>query len=146
PTNSAPAATPAPAPVAKSSAPVHPNPERPAEVFPRMETGPAKKKNQTFAQNAPAQGELTPAPFGSTYLFVQRFEREDKAQGAVRKITAMDLPAQSVIRTWMHQKYFVVFCGPIESKRASSVTQRLEEKGFSNVRSVGRLAGNRNLK
>ena len=131
----------APAPVAKSSVPTHPNPEHPAEVFPRMETGPAKKQNQSFGQNSPAQGELTPAPFGSTYLFVQRFEREDKAQGAIRKITAIDLPAQAVIRTWMHQKYFVVFCGPIENKRASSVTQRLEEKGFSNVRSVGRLAG-----
>ncbi len=146
PKTAASAVTPAPAPIAKSTAPAHPNPERPAEVFPRMETGPAKKKNKSFAQDSPPPGELTPAPFGSTYLFVQRFERDDKAQGAVRKITAMDLPAQSVIRTWMRQKYFVVFCGPIESKRASSVTQRLEEKGFSNVRSVGRLAGNRNLK
>ncbi len=141
-----PAATPAPAPVAKSSAPAHENPAQPPEVFPRMETGPARKKNQSSATNPSAPGDLAPAPFGSTYLFVQRFEREDKAQGAIRKITQMDLPAQSAIRTWVGQKYFVVFCGPIENKRVSSVTQRLEEKGFSNVRSVGRLAGNRNPK
>jgi hypothetical protein len=111
-----------------------------------METGPARKKNKSLAENPSTEGDLTPAPFGSTYLFVQRFEREDKAQGAIRKISQMDLPAQSVIRNWVGKKYFVVFCGPIENKRASSVTQRLEEKGFSNVRSVGRLAGNRNLK
>ncbi len=141
-----PAPTPVPAPVAKSSVPADENPERPTEVFPRMETGPARKKNQSLAKNPSTEGDLPPAPFGSTYLFVQRFEREDKAQGAIRKITQMDLPAQSVIRNWVGKKYFVVFCGPIENKRASSVTQRLEEKGFSNVRSVGRLAGNRNLK
>jgi serine/threonine protein kinase len=148
PQTAVPASTPAPAPapVAKPSVSAHENPERPTEVFPRMETGPARKKNKSLAENPSTEGDLTPAPFGSTYLFVQRFEREDKAQGAIRKISQMDLPAQSVIRNWVGKKYFVVFCGPIENKRASSVTQRLEEKGFSNVRSVGRLAGNRNLK
>ncbi|MGA9889616.1 MAG: hypothetical protein WBQ31_19090, partial [Candidatus Acidiferrales bacterium] len=97
-------------------------------------------------KNPSVQGDLAAAPVGSTYLFVQRFEREDRAQGAIRKIAAMDLPAQSVIRTWVGTKYFVVFCGPVENKRASSVSQRLEEKGFSNVHNVGRLTGNRNLK
>jgi serine/threonine protein kinase len=136
---------PAPAP-AKSPAPAHTNPALPPEVFPRMETGPARKKNQSFAKNPSAQGDLAPAPFGSTYLFVRRSEREEQAQSAVRKITAMDLPAQFAPRTWGSQKYFVVFCGPIETKRVSSITKRLEEKGFSNVHNVGRLAGNRNLK
>jgi len=136
---------PAPAPE-KSAAPAHANPARPPEVFPRMETGPARKKNQAVTKNPSAPGDLAPAPVGSTYLFVQRFEREDRAQGAIRKITAIDLPAQSVIRTWVGKKYFVVFCGPIENKRANSVSQRLEEKGFSNVHNVGRLAGNRNPK
>lgn len=151
PKTTAPPAAPAPdvAPAtetAKSPAPTRTIPAPPAEVFPRMETGPARKKNQSFAKNSAPEGDLAAAPVGSTYLFVQRFEREDRAQGAIRKITGMDLPAQSVIRTWVGKKYFVVFCGPIENKRASSVTQRLEEKGFSNVHNVGRLAGNRNLK
>lgn len=131
---------------AKSPAPAHANPAPPTEVFPRMGTGPARKKNQSLAKNPSVQGDLAAAPVGSTYLFVQRFEREDRAQGAIRKIAAMDLPAQSVIRTWVGTKYFVVFCGPVENKRASSVSQRLEEKGFSNVHNVGRLTGNRNLK
>ncbi|MFZ0520006.1 MAG: serine/threonine-protein kinase [Candidatus Acidiferrales bacterium] len=147
PKTTAPPVAPAPASSpAKSAAPAHSNPALPPEVFPRMETGPARKKNQSLPKSSSAQGDLAPAPFGSTYLFVRRFEKEEPAQSAVRKIIGMDLPAQFAPRTWVGQKYFVVFCGPIETKRVSSVTQRLEEKGFSNVHNVGRLAGNRNLK
>jgi hypothetical protein len=58
----------------------------------------------------------------------------------------MDLPFQVTPKTWGGRKFFVVFCGPIEAKKVSSVTQLLEEKGFSNVRNVGNLTGNRNAK
>jgi serine/threonine protein kinase len=133
-----------PAPV-KSSAPppAHANPV-PPEVFPRMETGPARKKLQSPAHNSSAQNGATGG--GSTYLFVQRFEREEKAQAAGQKIAAMDLPFQVTPRTWGGRKFFVVFCGPIEAKKVSSVTQLLEEKGFSNVRNVGNLTANRAAK
>jgi serine/threonine protein kinase len=134
-----------PAPV-KSSAPppAHANPV-PPEVFPRMETGPARKKLQSPAHNSSAQNGATGGG-GLTYLFVQRFEREEKAQAAGQKIAAMDLPFQVTPRTWGSRKFFVVFCGPIEAKKVSSVTQLLEEKGFSNVRNVGNLTGNRAAK
>jgi serine/threonine protein kinase len=134
-----------PAPV-KSSVPppAHANPV-PPEVFPRMETGPARKKLQSPAHNSSAKNGATGGG-GLTYLFVQRFEREEKAQAAGQKIAAMDLPFQVTPRTWGGRKFFVVFCGPIEAKKVSSVTQLLEQKGFSNVRNVGNLAGNRAAK
>ena len=132
-----------PAPVkSPAPAPAHANP-KPPEVFPRMETGPARKKLQSPAHNSSAQNGATGSGGGFTYLFVQRFEREEKAQAAGQKIAAMDLPFQVTPRTWGSRKFFVVFCGPIEAKKVSSVTQLLEEKGFSNVRNVGNLTGNR---
>jgi serine/threonine protein kinase len=135
----APVKSPAPAP-----APVRANPA-PPEVFPRMETGPARKKLQSPAHNSSAQN-AGAGGGGFTYLFVQRFEREEKAQAAGQRIAAMDLPFQVTPKTWGSRKFFVVFCGPIEAKKVSSVTQLLEEKGFSNVRNVGNLAGNRAAK
>jgi serine/threonine protein kinase len=135
-----------PAPVkSPAPAPVRANPV-PLEVFPRMETGPARKKLQSPAHNSSAQNIATGGGGGFTYLFVQRFEREEKAQAAGQKIAAMDLPFQVTPKTWESRKFFVVFCGPIEAKKVSSVTQLLEEKGFSNVRNVGNLAGNRAAK
>ena len=136
-------ATPAPvkSPV---PAPAHANPA-PPEVFPRMETGPARKKLQSPAHNSSAQTGAT-GKSAFTYLFVQRFEREERAQAAGQKIAAMDLPFQVTPKTWGSRKFFVVFCGPIEAKKVSSVTQLLEGKGFSNVRNVGDLTGNRNAR
>jgi serine/threonine protein kinase len=141
------AATPAPAKVpapskAPTPAPAHP---APPEVFPRMETGPARKKLQSPAHNSSAQNGAT-GKSAFTYLFVQRFEREERAQAAGQKIAAMDLPFYVTPKTWGSRKFFVVFCGPIEAKKVSSVTQLLEGKGFSNVRNVGDLTGNRNAR
>jgi serine/threonine protein kinase len=145
------AATPAPAKSkvptpskAPTPAPAHANPA-PSEVFPRMETGPARKKLQSPAHNSSAQNGAT-GKSAFTYLFVQRFEREERAQAAGQKIAAMDLPFQVTPKTWGSRKFFVVFCGPIEAKKVSSVTQLLEGKGFSNVRNVGDLTGNRNAR
>lgn len=129
---------------APTPAPAHANPA-PPEVFPRMETGPARKKLQSPAHNSAAQDGAT-GKSAFTYLFVQRFEREERAQAAGQKIAAMDLPFQVTPKTWGSRKFFVVFCGPIEAKKVSSVTQLLEGKGFSNVRNVGDLTGNRNAK
>jgi hypothetical protein len=110
-----------------------------------METGPARKKLQSPAHNSSAQSGAT-GKSAFTYLFVQRFEREERAQAAGQKIAAMDLPFQVTPKTWGSRKFFVVFCGPIEAKKVSSVTQLLEGKGFSNVRNVGDLTGNRNAR
>jgi hypothetical protein len=58
---------------------------------------------------------------------------EDKAQTAAKKIEAMQLPAYIATRSFGAAKFYAVFCGPIDAKRANAVTERLETKGLSNV-------------
>lgn len=72
----------------------------------------------------------------SMYLWVGRFEREDKAQTAAKKIEAMQLPVYIATRSFGSAKFYAVFCGPADAKRANAVTERLETKGFSNVRQI----------
>jgi hypothetical protein len=70
------------------------------------------------------------------YLWVGRFEREDKAQAAAKKVEDLQLPASIVPRSLGSAKFYAVFCGPIDAKRAVVITEKLEAKGFSNVRQV----------
>jgi serine/threonine protein kinase len=135
---------PAPAKTAAST-PAKANPA-PPEVFPRMETGPARKKVQSPAQKSTDQNSPTAAANALGYLWVGRFERGEKAQATAKKIEDMDLPAMVIPRHLASGDFFAVFCGPIETKKVSSVMQRLEEKGFSNVRSVASPTANRNAK
>jgi hypothetical protein len=129
------------APVAKPVAHVKaPTPEAvkpPApDVFPRMETGPVRKNFHGNAANASKGRESDSVITNSMYLWVGRFEREDKAQAAAKKVEDLQLPASIVPRALGSAKYYAVFCGPIDAKRAVVVTEKLEAKGFSNVRQV----------
>jgi phage replication-related protein YjqB (UPF0714/DUF867 family) len=78
------------------------------------------------------------------YLWVGRFEREDKAQAAAKKVEDLQLPAAIVPRSMGSAKFYAVFCGPIDAKRAVVITEKLEAKGFSNVRQVSNpMAGSK---
>jgi hypothetical protein len=131
-----------PAPVAHAKT-LAPEPVKPAvpDVFPRMETGPVRK-NLHAATSYSAQGQgPNSVVTNSTYLWVGRFEREDKAQTAANKIEGMQLPAYIATRTFGSAKFYALFCGPIDAKRVSGVTERLEAKGFSNVHQVSNPMG-----
>jgi serine/threonine protein kinase len=127
------------APVAKPVAHVKtPEPAKPAvpDVFPRMETGPVRKSFHANTAN-PSKGRASDSVItNSMYLWVGRFEREDKAQAAAKKVEDLQLPASIVPRSLGSAKFYAVFCGPIDAKRVEAVTERLEAKGFSNVRQV----------
>jgi hypothetical protein len=137
------------APVAKPVAHVKtpaPEPAKPVppDVFPRMETGPVRKNLHGNTGN-PAKGRTSdPVITNSMYLWVGRFEREDKAQAAAKKVEDLQLPAAIVPRSFGSSKFFAVFCGPIDAKRAVVITEKLEAKGFSNVRQVSNpMAGSK---
>jgi hypothetical protein len=120
---------------AKTPAPEAVKPPTP-DVFPRMETGPVRK---TFHANAAtaSKGRTSDSVItNSMYLWVGRFEREDKAQAAAKKVEDLQLPASIVPRSLGSAKFYAVFCGPIDAKRAVVITEKLEAKGFSNVRQV----------
>jgi hypothetical protein len=127
------------APVAKPVAHVKtpaPAPAKPAtpDVFPRMETGPVRKNFHANTTNSSKGRASDSVITNSMYLLVGRFEREDKAQAAAKKVEELQLPASIVPRSFGAAKFYAVFCGPIDAKRVGPVTERLEAKGFSNVR------------
>jgi serine/threonine protein kinase len=120
---------------AQPSAPEPPKPAAP-DVFPRMETGPVRKNFRAGASNSEKASGSNPVITNSMYVWVGRFEREDKAQAAAKKVEDLQLPASIVPKTLGSIKYYAVFCGPIDSKRVGAVSERLEAKGFLNVRPV----------
>ena len=133
-----------PAPVTHAKAPA-PEPAKPAaapDVFPRMETGPVRKNAHSQPSNSSKGSGSSSVITNSMYLLVGRFEREDKAQAASKKIEDLHLPAEIVPRNLGQGKFFAVFCGPIDAKRVGPVTERLEAKGFSNVRPFTNPMGN----
>ena len=133
-----------PAPVTHAKA-APPEPAKPAaapDVFPRMETGPVRKNAHTQPSNSSKGSGSSSVITNSMYLLVGRFEREDKAQAASKKIEDLHLPAEIVPRSLGSTKFFAVFCGPIDAKRVGPVTERLEAKGFSNVRPFTSPMGN----
>jgi hypothetical protein len=115
-----------------------PEPAKPAapDVFPRMETGPVRKNFRSSTSNSAKGLDSNSVITNSMYVWVGRFEREDKAQAAAKKLEDLQLPASIVPKSIGSVKYYAVFCGPIDSKRVGAVSERLEAKGFLNVRPV----------
>jgi serine/threonine protein kinase len=132
-------------PVTHAKAPA-PEPAKPAvpDVFPRMETGPVRKNFHAVTPNSSKGQGANSVVTNSMYLWVGRFEREDKAQAAAKKVEDLQLPAAIVPRSMGSAKFYAVFCGPIDAKRAVVITEKLEAKGFSNVRQVSNpMAGSK---
>ena len=110
---------------AKVSASANTQPSVPV-VFPHVEFGKkASRRNR-------------PGASSPVYLWVGRFEREDRAQAAAKKIEDDGLPTVVMPRRnpQNHEQFFVVFTGPFAPTRAQDIVQRLQEQGFSNVREV----------
>jgi cell division septation protein DedD len=77
-----------------------------------------------------------PAATGASYLFVKSFLREDRAQEAKTKIEALGMPAGVVSKHGAAGDFYIVYSGPFPDAQVASAMQKLEEKGFSNVRSA----------
>jgi len=162
-------ASPEPAPAeaadAKADAdkPAEANPETPApvkhapaEAVTARETAPAK--NQTSDSNATprnaqrsadkAFGENEPvaAPpvndHTPSYLWIGRFEHEDKAQGTAKKIEDLGLPVVVVPRHGLTGEFYVVLTGPYGPERIESAMDWLKTQGFADVRLVKNPLGN----
>jgi len=71
-----------------------------------------------------------------SYLWVGRYEREDRAQSAAKKIEDLGLPVAVIPRHAGKGEFFVVFTGPFGPERVASVMSWLETQGFPNVRLV----------
>jgi hypothetical protein len=145
--NSAPAVAPSkPAPDPAPHAEAAPTPridpapvKKPAAQAPRTEAPPDV---QARADQAFGEAEKSTAP---KYLWIGRFQREDKAQEAAKKLEDLGLPVAVIPKPAITGKAYVVFAGPVGAKRVPSVLGWLKAQGFENVRAVDPPAVNPNL-
>jgi Protein kinase domain len=106
-----------------------------AKILRNDATPKANAKRQAAKKDVPPE---TPAPAitGASYLYVKTFLREDRAKEAQTKIEDLGMPAGVVQKHVGNADVFIVFSGPYPDAQVASAMQKLEEKGFSNVRSV----------
>ncbi len=76
---------------------------------------------------------------GTTYLWIGRFMREDRAQDSAKKIGDAGLPSVVVPRRNPTGEFFVVLSGPFGAKQASDAMGQLESLGFTNIHSIKNL-------
>jgi SPOR domain len=152
--------------IAKNHATPAPKSERPAQVSPRTEVGPvkktfrpspdaaaatlradeaarnagknspAKKSAQPSASNSPDTAASTAGTSRASYLWIGRFQREDRAKAAEKKISALGLPAAVLTKHGDSGDFYIVYSGPYLNEKIASAMEQLEAKGFSNVRAV----------
>ena len=91
----------------------------------------------TSQSSAPPVNDTTPS-----YLWVGRFEREDKAQNTAKKIQDLGLPVVVVPRHGLTGEFYVVVTGPYGPERIESAMDYLKTQGFSDVRLIKNPLGN----
>ena len=113
-----------------------------AEIFPPVERAVKKSARQIELEKVPSDvenradrafGETTDAS-ATTYIWVGRYERQERANDAVQTIRKLGLPVQSVARRGWTGRFWVVVAGPFTPKRAPDVTQWLKSQGFLGAR------------
>lgn len=96
-----------------------------------------KAFDETEPVAAPPVNDHTPS-----YLWIGRFEREERAQTQAKKIEDLGLPVTVVPRHNATGDFFVVFTGPFGPERVASVMDWLKTQGFLGVRLVKSPPGN----
>jgi Protein kinase domain len=98
----------------------------------------APKDVQQRASNAfgESASEMKGKGNSATYLWIGRYQREDRAKAAKKKIEDLGLPAAIVAKHGAAGDAFVVFAGPFGAKRIASVTEWLKAQGFEGVHAV----------
>jgi len=138
--------------------PVHPQPASPKPVAPKPEKRAAAKPTEPVEPASPPQDvqQRADKAFGKSqpggaftgldnrpgYVWVGRFEREDRARGAAKKIEDLGgLSARVVPRQNESGKFFVVWTGPFAAKSLPGILDWLQAQGFAKARAV-RTPGN----
>ncbi|HXA79441.1 MAG TPA: serine/threonine-protein kinase [Candidatus Acidoferrales bacterium] len=143
-------------PAEQNSETLAPIKRAPAQPVAAQETAPAKNQtpeaaaaprnvprhtDQAFGENEPVAGppvnDHTPS-----YLWIGRFEREEKAQSTAKKIEELGLPVVVVPRHGATGEFFVVLTGPYGPERIESAMDWLKTQGFADVRLVKNPLGN----
>jgi serine/threonine protein kinase len=119
----------APAPAAAAAAPVRKKPEPSAPV--------SKPARAPADEALPQAAQAGASEAASGYLWVGRYEREDRAQEAAKKIEDLGLPVAVIPRyNNAGEEFYVVLSGPFGEDRLSSVTDWLATQGFPGVHTI----------
>ena len=114
----------------------------------------AKKAETAAAKNGPSRdaqlraekafGEASSAAArqGSKYLWIGRYQKEDRAKATEKKIKDLGLEVTVVTRHGLSGEFYVVFAGPFGDKRIPSVMEWLKTQGFVGVHEVTAPGGN----
>jgi serine/threonine protein kinase len=132
-------------PVPADSAPAK---QAPAPAAATPDTSSAKTENAARKPASGQYGENEPvdAPpvndHTSSYLWVGRFEREDRAQATAKKIEDLGLPVEVIPRHGLAGDFFIVVTGPYGPERVGSAMEWLKTQGFIGVRLIKNPSGN----
>jgi serine/threonine protein kinase len=137
-----------PAPAKAAPVPAQPNAAREPSSARNQASAPgaAFKPNQRRADQAFGENEPVSQPpvndHTPSYLWVGRFEREDKAQTTAKKIEDLGLPVTVVPRHGLAGEFFIVVTGPYGPERVESAMDYLKTQGFGDVRLIKNPLGN----
>jgi hypothetical protein len=103
----------------------------------------AQRRARSFGEDEPVDqrpvNDHTPS-----YLWIGRFEREDKAQSIAKKIEDLGLPVTVVPRRGLTGEFYIVVTGPYGPERVESAMDYLKTQGFANVRLIKNPGGQQN--
>jgi serine/threonine protein kinase len=99
---------------------------------------------QRRAERAFGEANSAAAKSGSKYLWIGRYQKQDRAQAVEKKIKELGLDVTVVTRHGVGGEFYVVFAGPFGAKRVPSVMEWLKTQGFAGVHEVAAPAGNQN--
>ena len=117
--------------VAPAKKPAQPSPksEAPADV--------QQRADKAFGETGSAG-----ANNGSKYLWIGRYQKQDRALATEKKLKDLGLEVKIVNRHGFGGEAFVVVAGPFGAKRIPSVMEWLKTQGFSGIRVVSASPGN----
>jgi len=101
-----------------------------------------QRANQAFEGNRSASAPATGEYRGVHFLWVGRYQREDRAQAAAKKVEDLHLPVAVFPKQTPQGQFYVVISGPISSGKIQGVIDSLQSGGFSNVRPLKNALGN----
>jgi serine/threonine protein kinase len=115
-----------------------PSAETAAEQAPSGDSAPSAAPAAPKSASKPAMddGPLTIPPVNDhvpSYVWVGRYEREDRARDASRKISDLGLPVAVVPRHALTGQVYIVISGPFGPDRVTSVVDWLKTQGFFGV-------------
>jgi hypothetical protein len=133
-----------------------PAPAKPAAAAPTSrpstshESAAARNPAPDASSAAKSKGQRSPEAFGEnepvtqppvndntpSYIWVGRFEREDRAQSFAKKIEELGLSVTVVPRRALTGQIYIVVTGPYGPERVESAMDYLKTQGFSDVRLI----------